>query len=161
MAVSSNKPSCAVCTAFAEAARFNCTGSAAGCCCIGKFFDIQAVVVMPPFALGQYHLRNLLESEVGVTVSITLGKAAATPADFFRHHVITQCLQLIGIQRLCGHVNEVCLGVTMLPIVGFGRCIGKTFQLAYRRSQHFSVVFLVDHPVAPTVFSKRLGANEK
>ena len=33
----SNKPPCAVCTAFAEAARFDGTGSAADCCCMGKF----------------------------------------------------------------------------------------------------------------------------
>lgn len=107
---------------------------------------------MPPLALLQNHLGDFLERQIGEAVRRAPKSAATHQQAAAFAHLVAQGLQSFGIQRLRGHIDEIVFRtVTVLPVMRIGRRIAKALQLANRRRKHLGVVFLVHHPIAPTV----------
>ena len=81
---------------------------------------------MPPLTLGQNHLGDFFQRQITEPVYIaTIGCTAHQQTAAFAY-VIAQCLQLIGVERLCGDVDEIRFGaVPVLPIMVSIRSIVK------------------------------------
>ena len=103
----------------------SCTGfgSSSGCgAAIGQIGDVEAVIVLAPFAFAQHGLRNLLDGEVGEGVEIGAERLAANQQACALRRLLRKLPKLLVREALRGDVDEVGLGGTAVhPVVLFAR----------------------------------------
>ena len=110
-------------------------------CGLRQVGDIEAVVVVAPFALGEHCGRNLLDREVREGIGLPAKGSTADEQAAAVANLIAQLRELFACKRLGRDVEEVTFrGAALLPVKLIARGIGEAHDLAHGFGQHRGVV---------------------
>ncbi len=118
-----------------------------------KIGDIQAVIVVPPFASGANVVRYLSIVRLDQSSALPRKRGAENQKRATFANILTQMQSLFRPQGLGSDVKEIAFGrIALLPIhIGRWR-VGEAFQLAQRLGQHRGIILLRDNLATPFVF---------